>query len=45
VDVTGFRIRSANHVDETGDGFRATNYGMELPMELDLQIMGMVLVL
>jgi hypothetical protein len=41
VDVNGFRIRSTNYVDVTGDGFRATNYGMELPMELDLQIMWM----
>jgi hypothetical protein len=32
-------------VDVTGDGFRATNYGMELPIELNLQIMGMGLVL
>jgi hypothetical protein len=29
----------------TSDGFRATNYDMELPMELDLQIMEMGLVL
>jgi hypothetical protein len=41
VDVTGFRIRSTNHVDVNGFRIRATNDGMELPMELFLQIMWM----